>query len=1455
MECLRIVLKCSADPEAEEDVRDVLRQLITLILETKDGPARNGSLYAQKCLQAMIDIEGWLRVLGDRYQGTLTLGHSSTPEYDEILGFEQLSLAQQHESLAAVLTYLIKANYTGLEDFYKLLEHMALLDRWNNIAVHYVPIILAFCSQYGSPEGNATLRESRLLNTRITDSKDSAPWALRNLQAATMTWWLSEYSGWYLEPPTGSPVQGVDLDAEAIARSEAFLRGLRDGAFHCTLSICSEITPDEWNDQMRNGLTEYLLRDTPPLVCGSSTTSSYFRDLVMEHLETFTDAFITNMPDTLRRFRFEEDDQRKKINSGLQPGVPTGAMDHDLHLERFLVIISFAFENRVDAAQSFWADTDSNLYGFLQWASKRQSTPRVGAFCETLRSIAKGQECATSAHCFLLQDSDTLSARIRRSSSLSWAQIIAELTLYTSKIGEHIGNVRPPSQYNGRPNSDDIDEPESVLMLECYLRLIAHICRESETARSWILCHPTFRIFDVLFLLCSNTVPSHIHARAFATLRALLTDKTKELGVMVWSALDQWASSGFPQSPSIPKSTKVTNTTTLMEDVVFQNITNNVEETTEFIDLLYSLVAPSSDESGLNDSVPFSEQLGSTYRMPGIEPYIDFVLGRIFAVQVHQLENSLRRKVLRLNILNFTAACLSSFNEDLVILANRSNLPIDVAMNASSLVSYVSLHPFSRVMEWMFNDRVLVALFAAAHQSVDDISNAAPESPMVLSLLRSIDVMNLIMDLQSTYLDIVRPLKIQSAGRSQSVINPSLASFEDSVATNLQLIVDLGLYCGVGIEQLTLSSLTLLEKLSRSRKLSPPSIPGLGNRLSSNRLIGALERTNELERIIRSLILAMGLDVREMSYGPAAPGWTIKSGILDFLNRTLAVSPDKPCLAHSLLGFRCVGSMLDIEPDGLFARSSSLFHAVLRLISEYPDGSENMMQSWALSLRQKGLQLLSSLWSSSLTAMFTLAELRRTDFLFALLLKQVAIEPNTLWDNRPIKNPEFVYSESVLTLEQYLRQRYYLYEYASAELRLIALENVPSLRTRILSSLLGSTSMPDGDQIANLTVFDLLDFIELDLPLRQVMPHANIFAGVDFDIGLGLDGETSENVYNLKLLEEMMALHLSRMRKGKGLRTPDEEQQALNQAENLLLYFHGYNNFRRLRSIRSQTLKAWANLLTLTISHCELEEASKSTLILQSSQILVPKLEKYAEEGGSEAIDIANLLQALLLQFDFQSSTLGGSRGGDAGNDRLFQVFRAALRSIYVPEGDSTFRESLYNICHRYLTGMEEVADVVEVPGRRLYSIRTLKAAGEKMMEIICDDAYGGSETCRVSALMLLNSFIALAKEERSNYIIDSMVRTNFILVLVETIKDIPQELRDSPARGWYSSSALDIYYTKFVPTDIPVLLSYYDSKFTLLLSISQTRAGASHITNAGLFQAVRASGLFSVDPDFGIGM
>lgn len=1451
LECLRIVLKYSTDEHLESKHRDVFHEAVTLILETKDGPARNGSLYAQKCLHAMADIEKWLQVLGERYQGNLTLGQSSSPESDEVIGFQQVSLMQQHESLGAVLTYLVKASHTGVEDFYKLLGHLPKLDRWNNLAVHYVPVIMAFTSHYGSPEGSTSLREARLLNAKIMDNKDSAPWALRNLQAATITWWLAEYSGWYIEPPTGSPVQGIDLDAEAVARSEAFFQALRDGAFQCTLSIGSQLWPDDWADQMRAGLTEHLLRDTPALVLGA-TTSNHFHDMVMEQIETFAGAFIANMPDTLRRFRSEEDDQRKRIQSRLPSDGHSAVSEQDLHLERFLLIIAYAFDNRTEAAEAVWGDPDSNLYGFLQWASKRQPTPRVGAFCEMLRAISTGEEYATSAHHFLLEEGNITGARIRRSSSLSWTQILAELHLYTSKISERSITAVPASQFIKRPSWDDIDEPESALMLECYLRLMSHICRESAVARTWFLFHPTYRVLDILFLLCSRTVQTCLHACAFNTVRALITNKSAELSVAIWTALDQCASSGFVPTGSVPRMTKGIDS--LAENLAFDTIADDVEESSQFIGLLQRLVAPAVDESGLNGSLPFPEQLGSAYRMPGMDPYVDFVIGKIFALQVDQLDTSLPLQILRLNTLDFAATCLESFNEDLVILANRSTLSVDTAMNASSLFAYVRLHPFSRVMEWMFNERVLLALFAVAHQKIEDVSSASPDGPLTLSLVRSIDVMNLIMDLQSTYLNIVQPLiKSQSNGRSQSVLNPTLTAFEDTVATNLHLIVDLGLYSGTGMQHLTISSLKLLGKLASSRKFNIRPTPALNKRLNGNRLIGVLEQHNDLERVARSLTVAMESDIREISQGFDAPGWTIKSIILDFLNQCLAVSPDKPSLAHALLGFVCSGSDLDIETDGRYSRGDSLFHAILRLVVEYPDGVEGTMQLWSLSLKQKGLQILSTLWASPLTSIFTLTALRTSEFLFALFLKQATLEPSTLWDGHLIRDPEFMFSDSAMSFEQYMRQRCYLCECASIEVRLLAIESIPSLKARVFSTLRGSTTMPDGDELANLSIFGLLDFVELDLFNLPATPDLKHFTGIDFTITTGLYVEDSNGEYNLKMAEEMMSLHFNQLRRSGRLQGQNDEQGALAEAQCLLVYLHGMNNFRRLSSSRSRTLKAWVDLVKLFIRHCDLDQDIRAGLILQSFQIIVPKLEKYAAaESVTDAIYMADLINTLLLELDFHSSALDGARAGDVTSDRLLQIFRTALRAITIPDGESQLREILYNICHQYLTGMAEISST---PVRSRQRIQIVKATGRKLIEFICDDVDGGSGTCRISALLLLNSLVTLTNGESSNYLLDSLDRSNFVLVLVETIQDIPQELRETNPQGRLQSRLLLISLLNYgTSPDVPLLLSYNESKFSLLLSIAQSREGAIKLINSGLFQSIRASGLFSVDPDIGIG-
>ncbi|KAL8857537.1 MAG: hypothetical protein Q9178_005865 [Gyalolechia marmorata] len=1433
LELLRMLLRNAENPDCEEILRHEYLDLVGEILEIKDGPARNGSLFTRKCYKAMADIESWIQDLAERYQGTLALGQPIALEYDEMMVFQQSSLAQQHESLGAIVTYLVKGNYTSIEDFFKLLDHMPTIERWSHITVHYVPSIAAFTSQYGSPDNGGSLREARMLHNKIMDGRDSSPWPLRDFQAAMISWWLAEYSGWYLEQRLGSPVQGADLEAEAGARSDAFFQALKDGAFHCTLAICSQVYPDETYDPARNGLTEYLLRETPPLPTQVTGTSALFRDLLTEQIESFVNSFISNMPDTLRQFQITEDDQRKKILGGVPSQARNTLHDQDLHLERFLVIIAYTFDQRTEAAEAFWEDPDSNLYGFLQWASKRQSTPRVGAFCELLRSISRGEECATAAHKFLLEQGSTKTVRIRRSSSLNWGQIFSELNLYAAKIRETPTSSRPPVRYGGKPNAGDIDEPESAVMLECYLRLMAHICKESSEARSWLWNHETFKLLDVLFTLADVSVPPRLQACAIATVSAVLTNKTLETSFVVWNAMDQWASSPNSSVLAMSRAGKSMTPMICMEEITFEALSKTFDQADEFTRLLQILVSPSTDDTGLHDALPFPEQLGSSYRMPGIEPYIDFVFAKIFAAKPPIVDDPTQSRLLTNNVLNLAATCLAVFNENLVILANRSSIAVDTAIEASSLDAYARLHPFSRVMEWMFNDGVLAVLFAASKQDLNAVAAASPNSSNVLTVLGTIEVMNRILDLQSTFFEILRPLvKRQTNGHRHPVLNPTLASFEDSVATNLDLVVNLSLYSGLGNQELAINSLKLLEKLSSSRRLNASLTLASRQQPSGNRLVGVLEQHGDLERVRTSFILGMQYDERELDLGPGAPGWTIKSVMLDFLSHCLAALPDRPNLAHAILGFACTGATLSIEPDGSFARGSSLFHSVVRIVAEYPDGLDNAIQLWSSSVRQKAMRVLSILQASPLTSALAMAELRAADFLFALFLRQAVITSDTNLDGLSIQDENFVQTDSALVLEQYLDQRCILLEYTSSELRLVTTEGAPTLKARILSTLFGSTTMLDGTQLPNVTVFEMLDFLGVDFAAPGFSPLSKVFTEMDFTVAFDPYNGTAGQAAQMHLVEQLLALRLNEVRKSGYLDDAQEQEKALLDAEALMAFFRTQKTLRSLKDVRLRTLKAWSNLLALAIGHCDLDQVGRASLVLQALQSVMPKLERYTLESSTEALVLAKLVQALLFHVDLRSSVLDQTKVADLADDRFFNIFRTCLRAINVPEGDINLREVLYNICFRYLTS---IAQPSSLKSYQHNISQTVKASGKKTIDIICDDAYGGTGTCRASAVLFLEALTATAVMEKSNYMIDSLARTNFILVLVEAIRDISNELRDS------------------VPQDIPLLLSYYNSKLSLLLTLSQTRPGATQVINAGLFQTIRYSDLFSVDPDLGI--
>jgi len=76
--------------------------------------------------------------------------------------------------------------------------------------VHFFPVLAAYISRFGSPEGGGTLQEAKKLDDKF-NRPDQANWVLPYVHAAFRAWWLAEYGGWFGEHYDGS-LQNFNLE-------------------------------------------------------------------------------------------------------------------------------------------------------------------------------------------------------------------------------------------------------------------------------------------------------------------------------------------------------------------------------------------------------------------------------------------------------------------------------------------------------------------------------------------------------------------------------------------------------------------------------------------------------------------------------------------------------------------------------------------------------------------------------------------------------------------------------------------------------------------------------------------------------------------------------------------------------------------------------------------------------------------------------------------------------------------------------------------------------------------------------------------------------------------------------------------------------------------------------------------------------------------------------------------
>ncbi|KAK4995501.1 hypothetical protein LTR66_004692 [Elasticomyces elasticus] len=1431
LECLQLSARQAVGEDVDDGVRsyfvEYIHDILGLGVNNKEVVAA-GSTYWLKCLSTMRDIEDWLRKLADRVQGASIIGLAQTGQALEILRIQRNSLTKQHESLGAILTYIAKLESTTSGDFRSLLQRTASLERFDLITVHYVPVLMTQVTHFGSSESTTSIADVRGLDQVLADGRDSQPWKLRNLHAAVTVWWLAEYSGRYSDANHLSPIPGVDFVLEAEKRRTRFSEALRDGALQFMLTIAQFIQPEQWYDPAKVGLMRFLLNDAPEMIAEPRCTSLHFHQLTMRELQVFADALITNMPDTLRKMKAEEDDQRRHLHRPLHHGT----LDHDVDLERFLLIVAHAFAGNPDAAQDFWGFPDGNLFGFLQWAAKRQSTPRAAAFCELLHSISENEECADATHAFLLDERTAASGKLRKGSSISWNQIFDELGYYADRVTDKPSISQSSVYQTGTHVSGLVIEPESSIMLECYLRLTSHLCKHSNSIRRWLRDNPAFPIQEKLWLLARNTMDSRLRAYAFKMLAALLIDKDVSAGNSLWNQLDQWISSkaNSASSPGQPTPTAVAPHSSAQAS--FEVIASEFDESLAFVELLQALAAPGSAVTALQGALPFEESLGTTYRMPGIDPYVDFVLGRVFARSTRETQIVEEVRLLRFTCLNFIVTCLTTFNEDLVLFANKTNMNVDSAIECSSLASYVRLHPFARTMEWLFNDSVIKALFLAATQSIEDVSASASNSPLVLSLLRSVEVIDHVLRLQSTYLDIVRPIvKLQATSHKTIVANAALATFEDAVLGNVQFVLQLGLYCDAGHHNLSMTSLRLLQRLASSRKLAIPLSTGFGDRRAANRLVEMFEQDGTSQRVAAALTADLSFDSVEWEIDP--PALDKKTAILHFLNGALQASPDRPGFAHALLGFCCNNNRLEVPSEGPFASGFSLFHAVYSLvlnIMELP-GADSAYKSSLI--KELCLAVLTKLLSSPLTGSLVIEELQNNLFLPMFAVRNQRVDSTVLWEDKSIYDPEFLLGDSALTFRDFLLQRAVYFEYAASELRMAAHAASPAARETVVSTVLGLIVEADDRQYECPSVLDLFDFVEMDVGPSYELPKTQFFKDLDLSVCAQRDSQLGL-LYDLRLVQELLQLKKNEVIKSEQFMSfPANQQRLQAEEEAMMLYLLGRNQHTMIVDAHARALNSWTQLLILLLTIPDFQAALKISFALQALQVVLPKMDRAYSDSSAATGPLTRLVQALMQHSELDAAVSRLSKDGDFANDRLSQAFRVSLKGINSRVPDSGTREACCQICYQYVQSIANTSS--KRSGLRQQTINTLEAAGDRLVAVVCDDALAGEGTCKVSALLLLEGFVTLYQGRGLKWLLDLFAKFNFISVLLDGIKNVAAAVQVSTKE------------------DIPSIIGSFNASQTLLLRLAQTKIGAGAIVEASLFDAVRSSYLFSTDPDIGL--
>lgn len=1471
--------------------------------------------FLSKVLDGLSTIESSFTYLNEKESRGAILGLSESEDFRNLLKLQRDFLIMEHETLSSILhdlTKLQKINY--IEDFSTIISHIKKIESYDTVLIHYVPVI----------ESLSLMLDPFLCpNPYSVSITDIFTISRQFEQDWKLAYWKGLCQYIFFTHAIGF-VKSVDYgDNPSIDSKGDFSDHIRtaidNGAIELLLFIASDInhacTTFEPFYDIRTELRYYV-----PTYNSIGEPKPWFLDIIYPTLEKICEASINHLHHIFNEMKSNEEDiyRTQSTLTSYDDQAPISGMD----LERFFIFVTCLYYNRPDAALPFWADTEGELYGFVLWASHCEVVFMSAAFCTMLAALASGPECAQAVNKFLLvgTSSTTLAFKSKKVEKVSW-------NLIHQAISRTISNLKPPQP---PPSSlllskakviADIPklDTSNVILLTSYVHILSQVVKYSPTARDFLF-NTTFQVLKQsheepkniqkihpLALALrdnqsepTNNIPVGRPQSIFTTLLDFLSFYTplygpilytfagfarsskREINDHIWTALDQWlfnTTIAFPQneylSPNTPPKDRISK------------LIDKYSTVLGLVSLLQSLIdRPSEDDSGLY-SLPFPENIGGKYRVPGVWPYVEFVINGVFYVAVNKLNMGKPfYYLIQQPALQFMLNCLKRFDPEIPIISASTGIDTDAIVKTSSYNDYVLAHPSSIAMSFLFSSDIYNSLIKVASVDYDTIQNLPESHPEVSILINSLKIINDILNLQNIFIDIIKATGISNNVNPIQLSTHGLTSFEDAILYNLSLIPKLALYVSSPNTTLARISLRLLDRLSHSSQFTAPSYSTVDSRIRGNRMLSILETVDESVKIKEGFVEQ--LDRLEDSYEipeDAEPnlGMIIKEEILQFLYMNMSKNSREASASHLLLGFKIEsdGSLsLDTARGGILSEIS-LLQTILRISRE----SLQAMTGSYIPYEPSNIcclcfKIIEILIKNPISSYLILGYLREQDYFLSQLKEEPVVDLQALWEEVPfIDEPFFYTSPACKSMIAFMDKRASLLECLSVEIHSVAISGSLSLASKYIETLVnmdlqGINSFGTSDATRILSFLDVLEF---NVPSKSPIDEEIItnFGEQLVSYYLRHESELDDNcaIADLRFLLKLKGLEFVKSNNIQSINDPDFQRAS----EYVVEQFSRNRLLERLRQTQLSCLRSWSKLLLVIVNDADMTPSDRTNLLLESFQAVLHKLSVYSVNDAEYAETIASLLVSLYSIYldDVKAIESKSNNGGSMGltrvspfvstaltikkgsADRTYNLFKAVVSSILTPISTPTLRSELYVIAYKYLKNALSDPTLTKDSQLIKRSIQVIRSSGDKLIELIATDALNGEGTTRLTAYILLEVFATLSIRADSTFLLDTLIKYNFLLLIVETISysdsEIVRQNTDSQSSGptlsrkYGSTSGVTSSTRRYYE------LTIFKVTLSLLIQLVRVPKGARYIAQCGLFEILKTCKFLRIDPDVGI--